>query len=58
MMSRARSTHREMNAYILVGNPGGRRTLKRPRCSCEDNIKVYVKAVGLEGMDWINVAKD
>jgi hypothetical protein len=47
-----------MNAYILVGNPGGRRTLKRPRRRCEDNIKVYVKAVGLEGMDWINVAKD
>jgi hypothetical protein len=36
---------------ILVGKPEGKRTLGRLRRRWEDNIKVYLKEVGYEGMD-------
>jgi hypothetical protein len=40
------------NEYkILVGE--GKRPLGRPKRRSEDNIKVYQKEVGLEGVDWI-----
>jgi hypothetical protein len=42
----------------LVGIPEGRRSLGRPRCRWEDNIKVYFKEIGHEGVDWINFAQD
>jgi hypothetical protein len=43
---------------ILVGRPEGRRPLGRPRRRWEDNIKMDLQAVGWEGMDWIELAKD
>jgi len=39
---------------ILMGKPGGKRTLRRPRRRWENNIK----EVGCEGMDWIELAED
>jgi hypothetical protein len=36
---------------VLVGNPGGKRPLGRPRRRWEDNIKMELKEVGCEGMD-------
>jgi hypothetical protein len=42
----------------LVGKPERRRTLGRPRRRWEDNIKMDLREVGWEGMDWINLAQD
>jgi hypothetical protein len=36
---------------ILVGRPEGRRSLGRPRCRWEDNIKMHLQEVG-HGLDW------
>jgi hypothetical protein len=47
------------NAYrILVGRPQGKRTLGRPRRRWVDNIKIDLREIGLDGMDWINLAQD
>ena len=40
----------------MVGKPGGKRTLGRPRCRWEDNNKMGLQKVGCGGMDWIDVA--
>jgi hypothetical protein len=37
----------------LVGKPEGKRPLRRPRCRKEDNIKIDLGEVELEGVDWI-----
>ena len=42
----------------LVGKPGGKRPLGRPRRRWEDNIKVDLQEVGCEGMEWIELAED
>jgi len=41
-----------------VGKPEGKRPLGRPRRRCEVNIKIGLKEVSCEGMDWIDVAQD
>jgi hypothetical protein len=43
---------------LLVGKPEGKRPLGRPRLRWEDNIKMDLKEVGCEGMDWIDLALD
>ena len=43
---------------VLVGEPGGRRALGRPRRRWEDNIKMDLQEVGCGGMDWIELAHD
>jgi len=43
---------------VLVGKPGGKRPLGRPRRRWEDNIKMELQKVGCEGMDWIELAQD
>jgi hypothetical protein len=43
---------------ILVGNPEGKRSLGRPRCRWVDNIKMNLREIGWDGMDWINLAQD
>jgi hypothetical protein len=49
----------ERGAYrILVGRPGGRRPLGRPRRRGEDNIKTDLWEVGWVGMNWIELAED
>jgi hypothetical protein len=59
-MGRACSTNGEKrNAYrVLAGKPEGKRPLGRPRCRWVDNIKVYHREIGLNGMDWIDLAHD
>jgi hypothetical protein len=47
-----RNAHR-----ILVGKPGGKRPLGRPRCRWVDNIKMDLGEIGQGGMDWIDVAQ-
>jgi hypothetical protein len=47
------------NAYrILVGRSEGKRPLGRPRCRRVDNIKMDLRDIGLDGMDWIGLAQD
>ena len=41
-----------------MGKPEGKCPLERPRRRREDNIKIYIKEMGLEGMDWIDLARD
>ena len=43
---------------ILVGRPGRKRPLDRPRCRWEDNINTVLEKVGFWGMDWIELAQD
>jgi hypothetical protein len=47
------------NAYrILVGKPKGKRPLRIPRRRWVDNIKRYLREIGWDGMDWIDLAQD
>jgi hypothetical protein len=47
------------NTYrILVGKPEGKKPLQRPRRRCVDNIKMELRELGWDGMDWIDVAQD
>jgi hypothetical protein len=49
----------KMNAYrILAGNLEGKRPLGRPRRRWMDNIKVDLREIGWDGMDWIDLAQD
>jgi hypothetical protein len=61
--NRARTTQNcticKRNAYrILVGNPEGKRPLGRPRHRWVDNIKIDLREIGWDGMDWIDLAQD
>jgi hypothetical protein len=59
-MGRTRSPHGEevRCIRILVGKPEGKRPLGTPRIRCEDNIKMNLKEVGCEGMDWSELVQD
>jgi hypothetical protein len=47
------------NAYrILVGKPEGKRPLGRPRCRWVDNIKMNLREMEWDDMDWIDLAQD
>jgi len=47
------------NAYkTSVGKLEGKRPLRRPRRRWEDNIRMYLREIGLEGVDWIRLAQD
>jgi hypothetical protein len=41
-----------------VGKPEGKRSLGRPRRRWVDNIKMDLREVGWDGMDWIDLAQD
>ena len=43
---------------ILVGKPGVKRPLGRPRRRWEDNIKIDLQVVGCGGNEWIDLAQD
>ena len=43
---------------VLVGKPGGKRPLGRPRRRWEYNIQMDLQEVGCGGMDWIELAQD
>jgi hypothetical protein len=42
----------------LVGKPDGKRPLGRPSRRWVDNIKMDLREVGRDGMDWIDLAQD
>jgi len=43
---------------ILVGKPEGKRSLGRPTCGWDDNIKIFLKEIGCDGVNWIRLAQD
>jgi hypothetical protein len=46
------------NAYkLLVGKPGRKRSLGRPRPRREDDIKTDLIETGCENVDWIQLAR-
>jgi hypothetical protein len=60
VLGRACSINGEkMNAYrILVGEPEGKRPLGKPRRRWMNNIKMDLREIGWDGMDWINLSED
>jgi hypothetical protein len=42
----------------LVGRPEGKRPLGRPRRRWEDNIKMDLGYIGINGANWIRLAQD
>jgi hypothetical protein len=43
---------------VLVGRPEGKRPLGRPRRRWEDNIKMGLKEIMIDGATWIRLAQD
>jgi hypothetical protein len=43
---------------VLVGRPEGKRPLGRPRRKWDDNIKVDIRKMGIDGLNWIRLAQD
>jgi hypothetical protein len=41
---------------VLVGRPEGKRPLGRPKCMWEDNIKMDLREIGIDGANWIQLA--
>jgi hypothetical protein len=47
------------NAYrILAGKPEGKRPPGRPRRRWVDNIKMDLREIGWDGVDWMDMAQD
>jgi hypothetical protein len=43
---------------VLVGRPEGKRSLGRPRRRWEDNIKMDLWEIEIDGANWIQLARD
>jgi hypothetical protein len=56
-MVRACSTNGEKRnaCRILMGKPEGKRRLTRPRRKSMDNIKMDLRDIGCDGMDWTDL---
>jgi hypothetical protein len=52
-MGEGRGTYR-----LLVGRPEGKRPMARPRRRWEDNIKMDLGEIGIDGANWIRLAQD
>jgi hypothetical protein len=52
-MGEGRSVYR-----ILVGRPNCRRPMESPRCRCKENIKMDLREIGINGVNWIWLAQD
>jgi hypothetical protein len=52
-MGEKRNVHK-----ILVGKPEGKRPLAISRGRCVDNIKMDLREIGWDGVDWIDMAQD
>jgi hypothetical protein len=47
------------NAYrILVGKPESKRPLRKPRCRWVDNIKMDLREIVWDDVDWIDLVQD
>jgi hypothetical protein len=52
-MGDGRGVHR-----VLVGRPDGKRPLGRPKRRWEDNIKMDLREIGIDGANWVWLAQD
>jgi hypothetical protein len=43
---------------VLVGRLEGKRPLRRPRRRWEDNIKMDLREIGIDGTNWIRLAQN
>jgi hypothetical protein len=43
---------------VLFGKPKGKRPLGRPKCMWEDNINLGLREIGIDGVNWIQLAQD
>jgi hypothetical protein len=43
---------------VMVERPEGKRPLERARRRWEDNIKLDVREIGIDGVNWIWLAQD
>jgi hypothetical protein len=43
---------------VLVGRPEGKRPLGKPRRRWEDNIKMDLREIQIDGANWIQLAQD
>jgi hypothetical protein len=57
-MGRACCTNAERRnaCRVLVGEPEGKLALGRPRRRWENNIKMHLREIGWDGVDWIDLA--
>jgi hypothetical protein len=42
----------------MVGKPGGKGQFRRPRRRLEDNIRMYLREMGLKVLGWIYLIQD
>jgi hypothetical protein len=52
-MGEGRGVHR-----VWAGGPESKRPLGRPRCRCENNIKMGLREKGITEANWIQLAQD
>jgi ribosome biogenesis protein Nip4 len=43
--------------YNIVGKPEGKRPLRRPRRRLVDNIKMNLREIGWDAVDWIDMVQ-
>jgi hypothetical protein len=43
---------------VLVGRTEGKRPLGRPRSRWDDNIKMDLRKIGIDGANWIRMTQD
>jgi hypothetical protein len=43
---------------VLVGRPVGKGPLERPRRKWENNIKMDLREIGIDGANWVRLAQD
>jgi hypothetical protein len=55
---RMRTAGKRNASRTLVGKPEGKRPLGRPRRRWVDNIKLDLREIGCDGMNWIDLAQD
>jgi hypothetical protein len=54
----ARMGEKRNACRLLVGKPEGKRPLGRPRRRWVNNIRMDLREVGWDNVDWIGLAKD
>jgi hypothetical protein len=54
----ARREEGRMVCRVLIGRPEGKRPLGRLKRMWEDNIKMDLREIGLDGANWIQLAQD
>ena len=43
---------------VLTGTPTGKRPLGRPKCRWEEDIRMYLKEIGINTRNWVDFAQD